>query len=442
MGMFTMKKVVVFGAGLVAKPGIRYLLDKGFEVTVASRTVSKAEAIVDNHPNGKAVAFDITKDSLDESGLIQNADLAISLLPYAYHPEIAKVCIKYGKHMATTSYVSDAMRALDADAKKAGILIMNECGVDPGTDHMSAMRIIHDVKEKGGKIVSFRSITGGLPAPNSNTNPMGYKFSWSPKGVILAGTNAAQYLEDGKIVNIKSGDLFNHYWPMSVEGMDLEAYPNRDSMQYIELYGLEGIKTMFRGTFRYPGWCETLQALFDLGLMDKEAKEGLEGLTWKQLIQKILNYPKDDIKHEVARKLNKPDDAECLNRLEWLGLFSNNPIPKGTSYLDVLADHFLEKLDGFKPGEQDMIVMLHEFKAEYPDGKNETITSTLLDYGIPNGDSSMARTVSLPVAIAVRMILEGKITGTGVIIPTKPEVYNPILDELETMNIIFKEKVL
>ncbi|MHA1211498.1 MAG: saccharopine dehydrogenase C-terminal domain-containing protein [Candidatus Heimdallarchaeota archaeon] len=437
-----MKKVVAFGAGLVAKPGIRYLLDNGFEVTVASRTVSKAEAIVDNHPNGKALAFDITKDSLEDSGLIQNNDLAISLLPYAFHPEIAKACIKHGKHMATTSYVSDEMKALDEDAKKAGILIMNECGVDPGTDHMSAMKIIHEIKAKGGKIISFKSTTGGLPAPDDNDNPMGYKFSWSPKGVILAGTNAAQYLEDEKVVEIKSGDLFNHYWPYSVEGMDLEAYPNRNSLKYIDLYGLEGIKTMFRGTFRYPGWCETLQALFDLGLMDKDAKDGLEGMTWKQLMQKILNYTGDDVKKEVARKLGKSDDAECLSRLEWLGVFGDKPLPAGGSYLDVLADLFLTQLGGFKPGERDMIVMLHEFEAEYPDGKTEKITSTLLDYGIPNGDSSMARTVSLPVAIAVRMMLEGTITGTGVIIPTEPNVYNPILNELEVMNIKFVEKIL
>ncbi len=359
-----MKKVVVFGAGLVAKPGIRYLLDKGFEVTVATRTVSKAEAIVEGHPNGKAVAFDITKDSLDDSGLIQNNDLAISLLPYAYHPDVAKACIKYGKHMATTSYVSDAMRALDEDAKKAGIIILNECGVDPGTDHMSAMRIIHDVKEKSGKVISFRSITGGLPAPDSNDNPMGYKFSWSPKGVILAGTNAAQYLKDGQVVNIRSGDLFNHYWPMTVEGMELEAYPNRDSLQYIDLYGLQGIKTMFRGTFRYPGWCETLQALFDLGLMNKEIQEGLENLTWKQLIQRILNYTGVDVKRQVAKELGKSEDAECLSRLEWLGVFSDEKLPAGQSYLDVLAELFLNRLGGFKDGEQDMIIMLHEFKVE------------------------------------------------------------------------------
>ncbi len=437
-----MKKVVVFGAGLVSKPGIRYLLDNEFQVTVASRTVSKAEAIVDKHPNGKALAFDITKDSLEDSGLIQGHDLAVSLLPYAFHPEVAKACIKHGKLMATTSYVSDAMKALDEDAKKAGILIMNECGVDPGTDHMSAMKIIHSVQKKGGKVTSFKSITGGLPAPDSNDNPMGYKFSWSPKGVILAGTNAAQFLEDGKIVDIKSGDLFNHYWPMNVEGMDLEAYPNRDSMPYIETYGLKGIQTMFRGTFRYPGWCETLQALFDLGLMDKEAKEGLEGLNWKQLMQKLLNYSGDDIKKEVAKKLGKEEDALCLDRLEWMGMFNDTAIEKGGSYLDVLSDLFLNKLGGFKPGERDMIIMQHEFKTEYPDGKKETILSTLLDFGIPNGDSSMARTVSLPVAIAVRMMLEGKITGTGVIIPIEPDVYNPILDELETLDIVFKEKIL
>jgi len=437
-----MKKVVVFGAGLVSKPGIRYLLDNEFQVTVASRTVSKAEAIIDKHPNSKALAFDITKDSLEDSGLIQGHDLAVSLLPYAFHPEVAKACIKHGKLMATTSYVSDAMKALDEDAKKAGILIMNECGVDPGTDHMSAMKIIHSVQKKGGKVTSFKSITGGLPAPDSNDNPMGYKFSWSPKGVILAGTNAAQFLEDGKIVDIKSGDLFNHYWPMNVEGMDLEAYPNRDSMPYIETYGLKGIQTMFRGTFRYPGWCETLQALFDLGLMDKEAKEGLEGLNWKQLMQKLLNYSGDDIKKEVAKKLGKEEDALCLDRLEWMGMFNDTAIEKGGSYLDVLSDLFLNKLGGFKPGERDMIIMQHEFKVEYPGDKKETILSTLLDFGIPNGDSSMARTVSLPVAIAVRMMLEGKITGTGVIIPIEPDVYNPILDELKTLDIVFKEKIL
>ena len=435
-----MKKIVVFGAGLVSKPGIRYLLDKGFEVTVASRTVSKAEAIVENHPNSKAVAFDITKDDLDS--IVKEHDLSISLLPYAFHPQIAKSCIKFKKHMATTSYVSDAMRALDEDAKKAGILIMNECGVDPGTDHMSAMRVIHDVQKKGGKITSFKSTTGGLPAPDSNDNPMGYKFSWSPKGVILAGTNAAQYLEDGKLVEIKSGDLFNHYWPYTVEGMDLEAYPNRDSMQYIDLYGLKGINTMFRGTFRYPGWCETLQALFDLDLMNQDAKEGLENLTWKQLMQVILNYKGDDIGKEIAKKLGKSEDAECLKRLEWMGLFSDQKIAQGGSHLDALADLFLTKLGTFKPEERDMIVMLHEFTAEYPDGKEEKITSTLLDFGIPKGDSSMSRTVSLPVAIAVRMILEGEIKGTGIIIPTVPEVYNPILAELETMDIVFKEKIL
>jgi saccharopine dehydrogenase-like NADP-dependent oxidoreductase len=342
--------------------------------------------------------------------------------------------------MATTSYVSEAMQALDKEAKDAGITIMNECGVDPGTDHMSAMRIIHDVQSKGGKILSFRSITGGLPAPESNDNPMGYKFSWSPKGVILAGKNPAQYLEDGKIVKIESGDLFNHYWPMTVEGMELEYYPNRNSLQYIDLYGLEGIDTMFRGTFRYPTWCETLQSLFDLGLMDQEVKDDLQNLTWRELIKRILGYDGKEVKMEVARRLDKDPQAECLSRIEWLGLFSDQKLPEGDSYLDVLAKQFLDKLGGFAQDEKDMIIMLHEFIAEYPDNKKEKITSTLLDFGIPGGDSSMARTVSLPVAIAVRMILEGEIADKGVIIPTKPQVYNPILDELEKMDIAFKEE--
>ncbi|MBD3189320.1 MAG: saccharopine dehydrogenase [Candidatus Heimdallarchaeota archaeon] len=452
-----MKKVVVFGAGLVAKPGIQYLLDQGYQVTVATRTVSKAKAIVGDAPNGKAMAFDISKESLEETGLIQDCDLAISLLPYKFHPEIAKACIKYKKHMATTSYVSDEMQALDEEAKKAGIILLNECGVDPGTDHMSAMRVIHHVEENGGKIVSFRSYCGGLPAPEDNDNPMGYKFSWSPKGVLLAGRNPAKYLEYGELVEIRSGELFRHFWPMKVKDMIFEAYPNRNSMPYKELYGIKAAETMFRGTLRYPGWCETIQGMFDLGLLDMDERDDLEGLSWKQLLAKLLTEKlgkileedlsdkmdafTKDIKEKVVLYLRIAEDSEIINRMNWLGFFKDKKIPKENNVLDVISDQFMEKLGTFKPEERDMLIMLHEFIAEYPDRK-EKITSTMLEFGVPNGDSAMARTVSLPVAIAVKMILEGEITGKGIVIPIEPEVYNPILDELEEMDIVFEEKTI
>jgi saccharopine dehydrogenase-like NADP-dependent oxidoreductase len=436
-----MKHVVVFGAGLVARPGIRYLLDHDYKVTVATRTKSKAVDIIADHPNGIAVEFDISKDDLEKSGLIQDCDIAVSLLPYVYHPEIAKACVKYKKMMATASYVSDEMQALDEKAKEAGVLILNECGVDPGTDHMSAMRVIHEVQEKGGKIVSFKSYCGGLPAPEDNDNPLGYKFSWAPRGVLLAGRNPGKYLMDGEIIEIESGELFNTHWPMEIEGIELEAYPNRNSLPYKDLYGIPDTETMFRGTLRYPGWCETIQAMFDIGLLEVEKRTDLKDMTWKELLTQLIGKEKNDIRKQVAKKLDLDPSDEILERFEWLGFFSDNEIPEAPTTLDVVGSQFMKKLGTFKEDEKDMIIMFHEFKAEYPDGKKEYITSTLLDFGIPHGDSSMARTVSLPLAIGVRLMLEGEITGEGILIPIEPDVYNPILDELEELDIIFEEKV-
>ena len=233
-----MKKVVIFGAGMVAGPPVKYLLEKSFKVIVASRTIAKAEALIGNHPNGVAKAFDITKATDEDLDIIiKDCDLAVSLLPYIYHVKVAKSCIKYKKHMVTTSYVSPEMLALDEEAKKVGITILNEIGVDPGIDHMSAQQIIDDVHDRNGKVLSFTSYTGGLPAPDANNNPWGYKLSWSPRGVILAGRNAAKYLKDGEVVEIPGEDLFDHYIPFPVHekgpgdteelGM-LEGYPNRN----------------------------------------------------------------------------------------------------------------------------------------------------------------------------------------------------------------------
>ena len=251
-----MKTVLVLGAGLVTRPLVRYLLDQpDFKVIVASRTVSKAEKLIDGHPRGEAKTL-LVQDEDHLKDLISGADLVISLVPWTYHPVVAKHCLELEKHLITTSYVKEAMQALDQQVKDKNLLFLNEIGLDPGIDHMSAMKIIHGVEERGGRIVSFFSYCGGLPAPEANTHPFGYKFSWSPRGVVLAGKNTGRYLKDGQGIDVPSQDLFAHTWTLEIENIgQLVAYPNRDSIPYIKTYGLKDAKSMFRGTLRNPGWC-------------------------------------------------------------------------------------------------------------------------------------------------------------------------------------------
>jgi len=436
-----MKRVLILGAGLVAKPLVRYLLDQPeFEVVVATRTVSKAIKLIDNHPKGTAKTLNLK----NEEGLrdeVKDADLVISMVPYAFHTLVARFCIEFKKQMVTTSYVSDEMKALDGKAKNAGILILNEIGLDPGIDHMEAMRIIHEVEAKGGEITSFTSYCGGLPAPEANTNPWGYKFSWSPIGVLLAGKNSARYIKDGQLVEIQSEDLFDNYviWP--IEGLgDFEGYPNRDSVPYIELYGIQSTKTMLRGTLRNIGWCSTLKKVADIGLLDKEEKDWT-GYTYKSFMKSLMDNPEEpDLRKALATYLDLEVNSEILNRFEWLSLLSDEPVPveKGGS-IDILAARMIEKMS-LAEGERDMIVLQHTFEAAYPEGHGERITSTLIDYGIPHGDSAMSRTVGLPPAIGTKLILEGKIDKSGVYIPVEPDIYIPVLQELKSLNIEFSEK--
>jgi saccharopine dehydrogenase (NADP+, L-glutamate forming) len=439
-----MKKVLVLGAGLVSRPLVRYLLDQpDFHVTVASRTVSKAEALVGGHPQGSALPL-LANETAKLEKLVSEHDLAISLLPAPLHPVVAEMCVSHRKHMVTTSYVSPKMRALDEPARAAGITLLNEVGVDPGIDHMSAMRVIHGVEARGGKVVSFKSYCGGLPAPEANDNPWGYKFSWSPRGVCTAGKNAARYREGGKLVEIPGPELFANHHPVSVGGIgELEGYPNRDSLIYVELYGLEGIETMFRGTLRYPGWCACLKKVVELGLLDETPVTYPPGTTFaKWLAGFIQSRSTEGLREQVARHLKLDNGSNVLDRWEWLGLFSNDPLPivgQQTTALDVLAARMEAKMQ-YKKGERDMLILLHRFVARFPGRPDEHISSTLIDFGQPDGDSSMARTVSLPAAVGTRLILTGAIREPGVHIPVRPEIYNPILDELATMGIRCEEK--
>jgi saccharopine dehydrogenase-like NADP-dependent oxidoreductase len=440
-----MNKVLILGAGFVSRPIIEYLLSKpGVHVSVAARKLHKAEELLKGikNPNGKAVLLNVD-DEQSLKKLVGEHDVIVSLLPYTLHVKFAKLCIELKKHLVTTSYVSQEMKDLDAEAKKAGVLLLNEIGLDPGIDHMSAMRIFNDVRNNGGKIIGFESYCGGLPAPEDSDNPFGYKFSWSPKGVLKAGKNNAQYMRDGKIIKIDGKELFDNHWPMHVDGVNsaLEGYPNRDSLGYIELYDLKDVKTMLRGTLRYANWSKKLRKISALGMLDEELNKKYEGLTYAQFMGELIGKKNaSNIKNEVASYLGIPVDSHEIQAYEWLGLFSDEAIPEGVpaSPIDILTD-LMERKMAYKTGERDMVALHHKFTAEFP-GQTKEITSTMVDFGIPNGDSSMARTVSLPCAIGVYMILQGKIKLTGVHIPVLPEIYNPVLDELETMNIKFVEK--
>ena len=440
-----MKKVLVLGAGLVTRPHVRYLLNvPDFEVTVASRTVSKAESLINGHPQGRAVALDVSNEAELEA-LIREADLAVSMLPYAFHPTVGRLCVKYGKHMVTTSYVKDEMRALDRAAKEAGIILMNEIGVDPGIDHMSAMKVIDHVQDSGGRIASFMSWTGGLPAPEASDNPFGYKFSWSPKGVLLAGRNPALFRKNGKLTEVPGEELFDNYWPVHVEGLgEFEGYPNRDSMPYAETYGIQPTDWMFRGTLRNLGWCATLKKLAEMGCFDDAPLSGpgqSAPSTYREFTAALLDVePDTDLPQFLAEQWGMCHDSKPITDMAWLGLFSDDPLPAGKDTpIDIMAER-MQSLMAYQPGERDMIVMQHEIVAEYPD-RMEAVTATMIDYGIPYGDTSMARTVGLPAAIAVRLILHGEFSGlTGVQTPVIPEIYEPVLAELAELGISLTEK--
>ncbi len=436
-----MKKVLVLGAGLVARPLVRYLLDQGdIHITIATRTVSKAEKLLKGHANGTPVTLNVENEQKLET-MIRDSDLVISLLPWVHHLKVARLCVNNNKHMVTTSYVKPEMKALDEEVKKRGLLFLNEIGVDPGIDHMAAKRVIDQVKNQGGEITAFYSYCGGLPALQNNNNPLGYKFSWSPSGVMLAAKNDGRYLKDGKLIKISGEHLFEHYWLVDVPGAGtFEAYVNRDALIYKELYGLESVRSIYRGTLRNISHCESWHNFKKLGLLDQERTFDLSKNSPREVMAALVSGKSDDVVTDTAKFLGIPPYAITLKKLEWLGLFSDQMLDLGkVSVFDMFA-HILEHKLVYHEGEVDLLVQHHLFEAEYENKRRERIASTMVDVGIPHGDSSMSRTVSLPAAIATKHILNGTIKLTGVKIPVYPELYEPVLKELETMNIRLIEK--
>jgi saccharopine dehydrogenase (NADP+, L-glutamate forming) len=384
------RNILVLGAGLVARPLVRYLLEQpDLHVTVASRTLSRAEALVGGHPRGRALAFDIEADRARLDELLDGAGVAISMLPYIHHVQVAEACLRHACHLITTSYVSNAMRALDGPARESDVLLLNEIGLDPGIDHMTALRVIHRVHQAGGQIAAFRSFCGGLPAPEANDNPLGYKFSWSPRGVVLAGRNSARYREHGRIVEVPNARLFATHFVTWVEGLgDLEAYPNRDALPYLALYGIPEAETIYRGTLRNLGWCDVMQKLHALGYFSLDPRSDLAGKTCRQVLAERIGRPDGpNLRAEVAAALNVSPASGVMQAIEWLGLLSDEPAPDQPTLLDALAELMLARM-AYRAGERDMVVLVHEFEAIYPaqgGARHERITSTLLDFGVPGG---------------------------------------------------------
>lgn len=433
-----MKKVLLLGAGMVAQPLAEYLLKQGVQLSIASRTVSKAEKLIGKNKNGKAIGW-TTDNTKKLQELVAAHDLVISLLPYTFHTMVAKLCIQYKKNMVTTSYISDDMKKLNADAEKAGILILNEIGVDPGFDHMTAMRIIDNVHEKGGKIKKFYSLCGALPAPEEADNPLRYKFSWSPKGVLLASNNGAKFLKEKKTVEIPTENLFKK--PLQMEFPEIgkmEMYPNRDSLQYIDLYNIPETETMYRGTFRYPNWCETMDAIKELGMLDYDIRDFAKKSYKEVVAEQIGVYPKN-VKEKVAQRLNLELQSPAIIAMEWLGYFDKDlvKIESGSNF--DLTFYLMQSKMMLRAGARDVVLMLHSFLAEYKNGKQEIINARLLQYGT-NENTAIARTVALPAAIAAKLILENQIKETGVKIPVTKSIYEPVLKELAAAGIAMKEE--
>lgn len=437
-----MRKILVLGAGMVAGPLIADLLDHGHSLTVTSLDLAEAERLIGGNGRGRALLLDL-QDADRLGALVARHDLVISLVPYTFHPLVARQCLAHRRNLVTASYVSPEMQTFDAEARAKGLIFLNEIGLDPGIDHMSAMRIIDQVKARGGSLRHFRSYCGGLPAPDANDNPFGYKFSWAPRGVLMASRNDASYLKDGHEVRTPGDRLFRDMHLLHVPGAgDFEAYPNRDSLTYREVYGLgDQVQTVYRATLRNVGWCDTMHAFRRIGLLDDRPRPA-SGQSCAAYLGGLLGAgPGDDLVALAAQAMGVAGDCLPVANLAWLGLASDRPVGRDmVAPLDLLGDLMLEKLV-FRPGERDMVVLFHEFKAWFPaEDRYERITSSLVDFGVPGGWSSMARTVSLPAAIAARLILDDRIPRRGVLRPVHPEIYDPVLDELSGLGIVCREE--
>lgn len=441
-----MRKILIIGAGRSASSLIKYLLDKSeaekLLLTIADLSEALANKKTGNHKNARAISFDVCNDEQRKQE-IQQADIVISMLPAHLHIEVAKDCVFYKKSMITASYISEEMKSLDFQAKENQIVLMNEIGLDPGIDHMSAMKIMDDIKSKGGKIILFESFCGGLVAPESDTNLWNYKFTWNPRNVVLAGQGgAAKFIQEGTYKYIPYHKLFRRTEFLEVEGFGrFEAYANRDSLKYRDIYGLQNAETCYRGTIRRVGFSKAWDVFVQLGMTDDTyIIDDSELMSNRDFVNLFLPYhPTDSVEIKFRHQLKIDQDDVIWDKLLELDLFSKSVV---TGLKNATPAQMLEKILSYKwtlqPEDKDMIVMYHKIGYEI-NGEQKQIDSTMVCLGDDQTYTAMAKTVGLPVAIATLKILNGEISTTGVQLPTAKEVYLPILEELEQYGVVFKE---
>lgn len=430
-----MSKILVIGAGYVAGPVLTYLsANTDHEIKVASVIAAESEAMAARVAGVRPLTLDVG-DEQALAAAIADSDLVISLVPYQFHPAIAKACIAHQKHLVTASYESEEMKELADAAKAAGITIINEVGLDPGIDHLLAMAVIDSAREQGETVQSFVSWCGGLPSPDSNDNPLGYKFAWSPRAVLLALLNEAQFLVAGKKQALQSDELLASACDIQRVGdLELEGYPNRNSLKYQSVYQLENPETVLRGTLRYRGFSAIMQAckalgLFSLAKLELGEKSG-QDITWLEFI----NFLNED----NAKAKLESFSPEVQAALSWLGIDGEKHIVPAATALDVFCQ-LLQGLLAYGENERDMVVLVHKFVLVDKQGQQRCVQSSLIEYGDEN-DSAMAKTVGVPVAIAAQRILSGEIATKGLVLPVEKSVYQQILEALKDVGFQLKEE--
>jgi saccharopine dehydrogenase-like NADP-dependent oxidoreductase len=442
------KHVLVLGAGKSSPYLIDYLLRNaeagGWRVTVGDVDESLARQRVGDHARGEALPFDVN-DETQRGSLIKAADVVVNMLGPMYQDLIAWDCVAHGKHLLSVSYRDQAVRSLDADARKKDVLLLFELGLDPGIDHMSSMQIIDRVREKGGKITAFRSYGSGVPAPGQDTNPLQYVITWNPRNVVMSAEHGAQYMEDGAIKCVPWHHVFLHTWNVQIDGVgEMEAYPNRDSLSYMQAFGLDDVETMIRGTLRYPGWSETWAQIVRLGLPNEHLRiPDLASKSYRDVTEMFLplNHAGPPIESRLARFLQISPTGRIMQNLKWLGLLSDEPTRcRGDTAAAMLVDLLSRKLP-LGEGHRDMVILMHSMDVEYPDRPAERITSTFTSEGTAGNFTAMAISVGLPTALAVKHLLDGGLKLRGSRIPTEPEIYEPILVGLEQEGLEFRERV-
>ncbi|MBS1488176.1 MAG: saccharopine dehydrogenase NADP-binding domain-containing protein [Bacteroidetes bacterium] len=437
-----MKNILVLGAGRSSSALISYFIKNApandWHLTVGDFSLQAAKEKT-QHSTAKAIEFNI-ENTENSRSVIRQADVVVSLVPASLHPKVAAVCLQEGKHLITASYVSDEMKSFDTEAKAKGLLFLNESGLDPGIDHMSAMQVINRIKQEGGEVYSFESFTGGLIAPSTDPdNPWRYKFTWNPRNVVVAGQGTAKFLQDGLFKYIPYQQLFTRTTPVLVPGLgEYDGYANRDSLKYVEVYGLQQCKTIVRGTLRNHGYCQAWNLLVQLGCCDDTfMMEGIDKLTHRGFIASFLGTDKN-VEDEIANRFGVARQGEEMRRLSWSGFFSDEKVGLAHATPAQALEHILNKKWKLNPGDKDLIVMWHRFRFLH-NGKMSETQAWLTATGEDETHTAMAKTVGLPLAIATKLLLQNKIRSRGVLIPVTDEFYNPILKELNQLGVELRE---